>query len=106
MILKNIDKVDVNDQNVHTQLKKIIKDLADGNEIEREKLLFLLKTSSVNELVYLEELANEIREKYYQKKVYMRCLIEFTNYCSKNCNYCGIRNENFEEVFNCKLTES
>jgi biotin synthase len=96
MILKNIDKVDVNDQNVHTQLKKIIKDLADGKEIEKEKLLFLLKTSSVNELVYLEELANEIREKYYQKKVYMRCLIEFTNYCSKNCNYCGIRNKNLE----------
>ncbi len=32
--------------------------------------------------------------KYCGDVVYMRGLIEFTNYCSRNCVYCGIRREN------------
>jgi biotin synthase len=35
-----------------------------------------------------------VREKYYGKKVFVRGLIEFTNYCKNNCYYCGIRNGN------------
>lgn len=38
--------------------------------------------------------ARAVREEYYGKKVYMRGLIEFTNYCKNNCYYCGIRAEN------------
>lgn len=44
------------------------------------------------------ELAEEIfrrardkRHRYYGKDVYIRGLIEFTNYCKNNCYYCGIR---------------
>lgn len=47
--------------------------------------------------VYDEELktyANELRQKYYGDKVYIRGLIEFTNYCRNNCYYCGIRRDN------------
>jgi len=36
-------------------------------------------------------LAREARERYYGSKVYIRGLIEFTNYCRNNCYYCGIR---------------
>ena len=32
-----------------------------------------------------------IRDRYYGDKVYIRGLIEFTNYCKNNCYYCGIR---------------
>ena len=35
--------------------------------------------------------ADKIRQQYYGKKVYIRGLIEFTNYCKNNCYYCGIR---------------
>lgn len=44
-----------------------------------------------------EEITNAAfaeREKYYGKKVFMRGLVEFTNYCKNNCYYCGIRNGN------------
>lgn len=37
------------------------------------------------------ELAACVRDEIYGKKVYIRGLIEFTNYCKNNCYYCGIR---------------
>ena len=42
----------------------------------------------------VEKLTKEavrIRKAYYGDKVYLRGLIEFTNYCKNNCYYCGIR---------------
>lgn len=36
----------------------------------------------------------EIKEKYIGKKVWFRGLIEFSNICSKDCLYCGIRKGN------------
>ena len=35
-----------------------------------------------------------MREKYYGKEVYLRGLIEFSNYCKNDCKYCGIRRSN------------
>ena len=35
--------------------------------------------------------ADTVRRTHYGDKVYLRGLIEFTNYCKNNCYYCGIR---------------
>ena len=35
-----------------------------------------------------------IVEKYYGKEIFVRGLIEFTNYCKNDCYYCGIRCSN------------
>lgn len=43
---------------------------------------------------YLFEKARKIRENYYGKDVYIRGLIEFSNYCKNDCLYCGIRKSN------------
>ncbi len=34
------------------------------------------------------------RERIFGNRIYMRGLIEFTNYCRNDCYYCGIRREN------------
>ena len=47
--------------------------------------------------------ARRIREKYYGKRVFIRGLIEFTNYCRNDCYYCGIRRSN-QEVSRYRLT--
>ena len=39
----------------------------------------------------LTEEAVRIRKEHYGDKVYLRGLIEFTNYCKNDCYYCGIR---------------
>lgn len=54
----------------------------------------LLATEDRMVLEYLYRNAREVRELYYGKKVYIRGLIEFTNYCRNNCYYCGIRRDN------------
>src|ERR1039457_5921150 len=56
----------------------------------------------------LFEKAAAVKKEYVGNKVYLRGLIEYSNFCSKNCYYCGIRagNSNYvryqmtdEEVF-------
>lgn len=43
---------------------------------------------------YLFEAAREVRHSIYGHDIYMRGLIEFTNYCKNDCYYCGIRRSN------------
>ncbi|MCI8560514.1 MAG: [FeFe] hydrogenase H-cluster radical SAM maturase HydE [Dorea sp.] len=43
---------------------------------------------------YLFAQAREIRELHYGKDIYVRGLIEFSNYCKNDCLYCGIRRSN------------
>ena len=38
--------------------------------------------------------ARTVRQRHYGKDVYIRGLIEFTNYCKNDCLYCGIRCSN------------
>ncbi len=38
--------------------------------------------------------ADEIRRNNYGNKVFVRGLIEFSNFCKRNCKYCGIRGKN------------
>ncbi|MBQ7718096.1 MAG: [Clostridia bacterium] len=42
----------------------------------------------------LAEEADRVRRSVYGDAVYIRGLIEFTNYCKNNCYYCGIRHDN------------
>lgn len=42
--------------------------------------------------------ADEVRREYYGTDVYIRGLIELTNYCKNDCYYCGIRRSNAQAV--------
>ena len=42
----------------------------------------------------LREAADKVRRSVYGTDVYLRGLIEFTNYCKNDCYYCGIRRSN------------
>lgn len=42
----------------------------------------------------LKEEADKVRKEIYGSKVYIRGLIEYSNYCKCNCLYCGIRRDN------------
>lgn len=52
----------------------------------------------------LFEKANRVRKQVFGAKIYIRGLIEFTNYCRNNCYYCGIRRDN-QKVKRYRLTE-
>lgn len=58
-----------------------------------DEYLFLIKNRDKC-AEYLYENASRVREEVYGNKIYIRGLIEFTNYCKNNCLYCGIRKDN------------
>ena len=46
----------------------------------------------------LAERADRVRRSIYGDEVFIRGLIEFTNYCKNDCYYCGIRRSNKSAV--------
>lgn len=62
----------------------------------------LLETDCYDE--ELKAAANAVRLEHYGTEVYLRGLIEFTNYCKNDCLYCGIRRSN-RELVRYRLTE-
>lgn len=52
----------------------------------------LLETDDFDRLLFLR--ADEVRRLNYGDAVYIRGLIEFTNFCKNDCFYCGIRRGN------------
>lgn len=74
--------------------KEIIKKLAKTSDLTNLELKDILESDSFDEELYKE--ADRVRKENYGIDVYIRGLIEFTNYCKNNCYYCGLRYENRE----------
>lgn len=70
-----------------------LQDILEKEALSKEEIVRLLETK-VEERTLLFRKAAEIKEKYIGKKVWFRGLIEFSNICSKECYYCGIRKGN------------
>lgn len=74
--------------------KQLIDKLRSEQMLSKEEFLELLKEWNTEEEEYLYAQARQVREAVYGKDVYLRGLIEFTNYCKNDCYYCGIRKSN------------
>ena len=72
--------------------EKTVNLLLKNRNLSDAELKVLLETSDFDTLLF--SLADKIRRQIYGDEVYIRGLIEFTNYCKNNCYYCGIRNGN------------
>lgn len=95
---------------INIKVKEIIDKIYKENNATRDELLFLLNNLNDKDKEYLTEKAHETRMRTYGDKVYMRGLIEFTNFCKKDCIYCGIRRSNkkaeryrltYEDIMEC-----
>lgn len=75
-------------------MKRLIDKLYKENELTKDELMDLLENMTEDDRKYLIEVAHKTRVKNYGNKVFMRGLIEFTNYCKNDCMYCGIRKSN------------
>ncbi len=80
------------------KLKKLIDKLESERLLTKEEFIELIEGRNEEISQYLFKKASDIRDKNYGKRVFVRGLIEFTNYCKNNCLYCGIRagNKNAE----------
>lgn len=72
----------------------LTKDLVGDEWLTEDELRFLMSVTDEEQLQLIYKKAYEVKAKYVQPVAYYRGLIEFSNRCIKNCNYCGIRREN------------
>ena len=75
-------------------MKHLIDRLAAERNLNDEELLALITMEDGEADRYLARRAAAVRDRVYGKEVFIRGLIEFTNYCRNDCNYCGIRRSN------------
>ena len=73
---------------------KLIDELNKSGELSKEKWIDLLNNYSDVDRLYAAKLARKIADDIYGKDIYIRGLIEISNYCKNNCYYCGIRCSN------------
>lgn len=76
---------------------KTIEEILQQNDFSRDDLLRLLEAEGADRTALFKEAAAR-KEASVGKKVYFRGLVEFSNQCSKDCLYCGIRNSNEKVV--------
>ncbi len=73
---------------------EIIERLEKEQQIDLQGLEILITTQDEAAVGELAKRARETAQSIYGNKVYIRGLIEFTNYCKNDCLYCGIRRSN------------
>lgn len=75
-------------------MKELIERLERERDLTNAEFAVLLDQSSGADRDFLFERARAVRDAHYGRKVYIRGLIELTNYCKNDCLYCGIRKSN------------
>ena len=72
-------------------MKELLDKLERQGVLSEDEFVTLLENRTPELAEDLFARARKRREERYGKDVYIRGLIEFTNYCKNNCLYCGIR---------------
>ena len=75
-------------------MKNLILKLEKEQRLSKEEWTQLIEGRTKELAEVLFERAREVRHDHYGRDVYIRGLIEFTNYCRNDCYYCGIRKSN------------
>ena len=71
------------------QTENAVERLCAAHDLPDEALGSLIEKNTDAQALY--SAADRVRKSIYGDEVYIRGLIEFTNYCKNNCYYCGIR---------------
>lgn len=80
----------------------LIENLKENKNLSDSELKILIENNEYESLLF--QTADTMRQTYYDKDVYIRGLIEISNYCKNNCYYCGIRCSN-SKVTRYRLTK-
>ncbi len=85
-----------------TNAERLVEQLEQNRKLELQEYQTLLETRFLGMSdaeqkafdTFLFERAVQTARQQFQNRIYIRGLIEFTNYCKNNCYYCGIRRDN------------
>ncbi len=74
--------------------KTLLNNLAINKSLSKDEWVFLIDNQNQETSEYACEKARTICDRHYGTDIYIRALIEFTNFCKNDCYYCGIRASN------------
>lgn len=98
-----ISKVDV--EKMPPNILDILRKIDLRKTLKKDEMLALLELKDQNELKVLYEIANNIRHREHGNASCVHGIIEFSNYCTNSCHYCGIRCERNIERFRMSVDE-
>jgi biotin synthase len=64
------------------------------SQLSWEEIHLLLSTTDLEEKQNLWDAADRVRKEWIGPEVHLRAVVEFSNYCQRNCLYCGLRKAN------------
>lgn len=75
-------------------LKELVNKLSEERRLSHEEYVRMFAERNPEDSEYMRSLAQETAAANFGCEIYLRGLIEFTNYCRNDCYYCGIRRSN------------
>lgn len=79
-------------------MKALIEKLKKEHILTKEEFCDLIDKRDHNLAAILAQAAREVQLEEFGNQIFIRGLIEFTNYCKNDCFYCGIRRSNRSAV--------
>ena len=76
------------------KVKNLIEKLNINKTLTLDEYRFILDNYTDDDIRFSKDLAVGIRKSVYANKIYIRGLIEVSNYCKNGCLYCGINRDN------------
>lgn len=75
-------------------VKNLIEKLKTNKFLSLEEYRYILDNYTQDDVDFAQEIAIKTRQSVYGNSVYIRGLIEVSNYCKNGCYYCGINRSN------------
>ncbi len=73
-----------------TNIENLIGKAREGNDLSRAEIIQLLQMPEDHSPA-LFTAADDVRKEQVGDEIFLRGIIEFSNYCERNCLYCGLR---------------
>lgn len=99
-----LSRLDLKQTSVSGEFLRILDKASQGRKLSREELLILIKEKNKPALELLFKTANFLRQKHHKNSCCVHGIIEISNYCRSNCNYCGIAKGN-QNITRYRLTQ-
>jgi len=78
---------------LRAEFLEVLEHAGNYEKLSGEDFILLLKADK-NESAAMMRLADQIRFRFMGNDVHFRGIIEYSNFCSRNCLYCGLRRDN------------
>ena len=85
-----LSRIDIEKSGVEKRLTLILDKAIEERPLRKDDFLYLLNLRDSDSKNLLYKTANFLRQKYLDNSCCVHGIIELSNYCARNCYYCGI----------------